>query len=607
MMRTMRENTKVIMLITAIAFVGLMVFEWGMDLSGRSSAQVSGGEIGRINGEAVSYEEFIRVYNALYDQQRRLQDGAVTAAQARQIEDAAWEQLVMDRLIAQEIERRGLRASAEEVTQAARYAPPPEFYSNELFQTDGQFDLQKYQQFLASPAVDDQLLLQLEAYYRQMIPRNKLYRQVVTGSGYMPEAELWRRWVDQHEQVRVRFIALDPAAMVPEGSVTVSDAEVQAFYREHRKDFVRPARADVRVVTLDKTPTAADTAAARERALELRQEILAGADFAEVARRESADPGSAQQGGDLGTFGKGVMTPSFEQAVWSLPLRRVSEPVQTPFGFHLIEVLSRRGDEAHARHILVPIELTEESEIELFDRADSLETLGERMSLEAAAQEMGLTVRNATLTSEFPVLAGVGDAIEGSDWAFYEAQIGDVSPVFETEETFYMLELVERVPEGTTPLEEAAPLIRSRLLSTKRLEKARQMGRDLVDRIHQSSLTAVAEAEGLEVHEAGPFTRASFVPGLGQANAAIGTAFGLEAGQTSGLVEANGALYVIEVLEKVPADREAFEEQKDALRVRMAASLEQERWVRFLAALKEQAKIVDNRDAVLRAPRESQV
>src|SRR5690606_32669279 len=222
MMRTMRENTKAIMLITAFAFVGLMVFEWGMDLSGQTSAQMSGGQIGRINGEAVTYEEFYAVYQNLYQQQQAMQDEPISQAQNREIEEAAWEQLVMDRLIRAEIERRGLRATEEEVIQAARFAPPPEFYSNPLFQTDGQFDLNKYQQFLASPVVDDQLLLQLEAYYRDMIPRNKLYQQVVSGT-YVSDGELWQMWRDRNEKATIRYVALDPDAMVPEGAVTVSD------------------------------------------------------------------------------------------------------------------------------------------------------------------------------------------------------------------------------------------------------------------------------------------------------------------------------------------------------------------------------------------------
>ncbi|HEX6940344.1 MAG TPA: SurA N-terminal domain-containing protein [Longimicrobiales bacterium] len=602
MMRTLREKTKVIIGITAAAFLGLMVFQWGMDISGRS-ARAGAGEIGRVNGESVAYEEFLRVYNTMYEQQRQLQDEPISMAQTRQIEDAAWEQVVMDLLLNQEVERRGIDVTDEEIRQAARYAPPPQFYSNPLFQTDGQFDPAKYEQFMASSG-DPMLLLQLESYYRQMIPRNKLYRQVVAGS-YITDAELWRAWKDRNEQVRVRYLALDPEAIVPEGAVTVTDDEVRAFYREHQDEFVRPARARVRLVVLDKSPTAADTAAARNRALELRREILGGADFAEVAKRESADPGTAQKGGDLGTFGKGVMTPAFEQAVWSLPLRRVSEPVLTPFGFHLIQVTRRTSDEASARHILIPIERGEESELALLDRADSLEALGETMSLEAAAAQQGLSTRTATFNRELPLVAGLGQVDEGADWAFNEAEPGDVSPLFETPNAYYMFELLEREPEGTFSFDEAATGIRIRLTTEKTLERARQIGREVVDQVRSSSIEDAARARGLEVREAGPFARGAFVPGLGRANAAIGTAFGLDVGETSGLVEADGTLFIIQTVEKIPADSAAFEEQKDELRARIAAGLEQERWTRFLAALKENADIEDFREQVLR-PREAQ-
>ena len=66
----MREKTKVIIVVVAIAFVGLMVLEWGMDLSGRSSAELSGGEIGRVNGEPITYEQWASVYQSLYSQRQ---------------------------------------------------------------------------------------------------------------------------------------------------------------------------------------------------------------------------------------------------------------------------------------------------------------------------------------------------------------------------------------------------------------------------------------------------------------------------------------------------------------------------------------------------------
>ncbi len=601
MMHQLREKTKAIIIVVAVAFVGLMVLEWGMDLTGRSSAQLTGGELGRVNGEPITYEQWASVYQSLYSQRQEASPEPISSAEVREIEDAAWEQLVAQTLIRQELRRRGITVTRDEIVQAARFAPPPEFYSNEMFQTDGQFDLQKYHQFLASPVVNDQLLLQLEAYYRDLIPRSKLMQQLAAGA-YIPDGELWRLWRDQHDSVRVRYVAIDPRFAVPDEAVSVSDREIEAYYRANRKQFERPGQAVVRLVSLDKAPTAADTAAALDRARALRQEILDGADFSEVARRESADSGSAARGGDLGSFGRNVMIAPFEEAVWSLPIGSVSEPVQTAFGYHLIRVDRRDADSASAHHILVPIERTTESELALLETADSLELLGERVTLDQAVETLGLAApRQVTLDEERPVVPILGTLAEGADWAFGEASPGDVSPLFETSTIFYMLELVERTPAGIIPLEEATPAIRAHLVAQKKLERARASGQELVDHIRAGrSLEQVATAAGLEVREAGPFTRATFVPGLGRANAAIGTAFGLRPGQTSGLVEADDILYIIEVLERRDADRAQFDEQKDFLRARMTAGIEQERIRRFMEDLRSRARIRDNRAAVLR-------
>ena len=121
MMRQMRENTKWIMLVTALAFVALMVFEWGMDLTGQSSAQVSGGDVGSVNGDEISYQEFITTYQNLYNQQQQAMGGApISESMNRQIEQAAWDQIVISRLIAQELRRRRITVSDSEIRQAAR-------------------------------------------------------------------------------------------------------------------------------------------------------------------------------------------------------------------------------------------------------------------------------------------------------------------------------------------------------------------------------------------------------------------------------------------------------------------------------------------------------
>lgn len=598
MMRQMRDNMKVIMIITSATFVGLMVFGWGMDITGRGSGP---GTLGKVNGDEITYDEFNTTYRNLYEQQQRASQEPITSALNKQIEDAAWNQVVMQKLIGQELERRGIKVSDAEVREAAKYAPPQEFMQNALFQTNGQFDIRKYQQFLASPAVDNQLLLQLESYYRDVIPRSKLYYQVTSGL-YVPDSYLWSQWRDSHETARVRFIALDPRTMVPNNLVSVTDDEISKYYDQHKSDFERPAQAKVVVVSFPKEPNAQDTAAARDSALAIRAQVVKDtSQFAAIAKKVSKDPGSAAQGGSLGTIKKGATVPAFEQAVFSLPLNQLSEPVLTQFGYHLIEVLSRTGDEATVRHILIPITVSGAHLDQLLARADSMEKAGETRPAEEVAKEMGLTARTLDVTKEVPNLPGVGSAGEGIDWAFNDGQPKEVSQVFETPTSFYMLELLSRTPAGPLPLQAASPTIRDILLVQKKTAYERKVADQMVAEIRAGRpLEQVAALHGANVQEAGPFTHKDYVPGLGQANAAIGTAFGLNPGQISNVVEANGVLFIIQTLQKTPANRQEFDQQKNFERARMSQALADQRWQQFLVALKQSAKIVDNRDKVLR-------
>ena len=347
MMRQMRAATKPIMLITALAFVGLMVFQWGMDITGQSSGGL--GEIGRVNSDAVMYTEYMAAYRNLYDEVQASQEEPISSQQNTEIEDAAFDEVVNQLLIRQELRRRGIGVSDQEISQAAQLSPPGELRP-QFTDEEGQFDFNGYQIFLATlPA--EQLLL-LEAYYRDVIPRGKLLRQVSAGI-YLSDAELWQLWKDQNEQVEVRYLAFDPANRYEDGQFSIPDSEIEEYYRDQQEEFEVPARAAVKVIVLDKTPTAADTAASGERAGEIRQELLDGADFAETARQTSVDQGSAELGGELGVFPKGRMTGAFDSTVFSTPVGELTEPVKTAFGYHVIEIQERWAqDSAQARHVL---------------------------------------------------------------------------------------------------------------------------------------------------------------------------------------------------------------------------------------------------------------
>jgi peptidyl-prolyl cis-trans isomerase D len=601
MMRQMRENTKWIMLVTAIAFVALMVFEWGMDITGQTGGGV--GELGRVNGTPVSYDQYQAAYRNLYDQVSRSQEMPISSAQNREIEEAAWNEVVNLILIEQELARRGISVSDREIQDAARFSPPQELAGDPLFQTEGVFDIQKYQDFLATSA-DELLLLQLEAYYRDIIPRSKLMRQVTSGI-YFTDSELWDQYRFENERVKARFVAMDPSVRVADSAIEITDAEIRDYYRANQQNFQIPAQVEVKYVTLTKAPLVEDTLAARERAEELRREILEGAEFGEVARRESADQGSAAAGGDLGTFSRGQMVPVFDTVAFDAPLNRVLEPVQTNFGFHVIEVLSRQGDSARARHILIPIERTNESEIRLLTLADSLESMGATMSLEEAARILSIPVQQQVMTEIFPFLAGVGQISDGLDWAFEEASPGEISGVFEDEQAFYMMELVSSAPSGVQTLENARATIEQVLRMEKKVEVARAEALELVDEARSAGTLDVLDGRGgLTVQEAGPLTRLEFFPGLGYQNRAVGAAFGLAEGEIGGPVVTESNVFLIQVLERLPADSLAWEEQKALQRAQAAFTVQQQRLGQWIEGLREAATIVDRRDQVLRASSE---
>ena len=595
MMRQMRAATKPIMLVTAIAFVALMVFTWGMDITGQSGG--GPGPVGSVNGDAVTYDAYMAARLQIYTQVQRSQEQLISSQQNADIDDAAFDEVVNQLLIMQELDRRGITVSDREISAAANSSPPD--YLRSQFEDDaGVLDYARYQTFLLSSPPEQ--LLVLEAYYRDVIPRGKLQRQVSSGI-YVSDADLWRQYRDQNEQVEIRYIPMNPATRYEDDQFSISGADVSAYYQAHQDEYEVPARASVKVSVIDKTPTAADTVATEERAVAILQEIADGADFADIALRDSKDATTAALGGDLGVFPKNYMTPPFDSAVFVAPIGRLVGPIKTSFGYHILEVQERWAtDSAQARHILIPVVRTDDSEIELLTLADSLEDLAEAMPLDQAAAAAGVSISTLDLSRDFPFVPGAGQVSEGADWLFEEASPGDVSPVFETPTAFYALELINSQPAGVLPLDDALPSIRATLLFDRKMEEAQVEAQDVVDRVRSGgALVSVAVELDLEVRNAGPFSRTDFIPGIGRQNAAIGSAFGLRTGEVSGVVATPANAYVLEVLNHIEADSTAWLAQTPQQREIAILILKQRRVQEFIGALRAAARIVDRRDVVL--------
>ncbi|HEX5725157.1 MAG TPA: SurA N-terminal domain-containing protein [Longimicrobiaceae bacterium] len=604
MMQLIRSNAgKFLVIPIIVAFIAWMVVEIGMDITGVGSGGYRQGELGRVNDQPITAQAYQAAYDQMYQRLQQQTGGQVTPEQVRMLREQVWEELVNDVLMRQEMARRGIGVSDAEIRFAARNVPYPPIANEEIFLTNGQFDLNKYHSFLAGPTVDANLLNEIEQYFRNAIPQSKLVRELNAGL-WVSDAELWRAWQDQNETATVEYVALDLSRLAP-AEPQVSDAEVRAHYREHQEEFDREESARFTVAYLPKTLTRADSLWTLQRAQQLRAEIVGGADFGEVAERESSDEVSARQGGDLGEFRKGQFVPEFDAAAFSLPVGEVSEPVLSQFGYHLIKVESRTDSTARARHVLIPIQKSDADLTRLDAKADSLEELAQRpgTGLDRAARLVGATVRRGVTVSDgVAFIPGVGSGIEALEWASGEATARDaparpISEVMETDQAMYLVQLESYHPKGRMTLREATPQIRRELILQKKREAAKVEGRKLVAAVRGGqTLAQAAAARGLQVQTAGPFTRVAQNPIFGQANAAIGAAFGTPVGRVSDVVETPAGLFIIRPTARTQADRRGWEAQKESQRQATTFQLQQEAYQRWMASVRAEAEIVDNRD-----------
>jgi len=177
------------------------------------------------------------------------------------------------------------------------------------------------------------------------------------------------------EQAKLAEHGLDPDRDVQIRSVPPTEQEIRDYYEATKpQQPKRPATVSFRAIVVSPQPTPEAKAAARAKADSVLAEIRMGADFATLARRFSDDPGSREEGGDLGWFRRGRMVAAFEQVAFRLRPGQVSEVVETPFGFHIIQVERIEPAEIKARHILFAPVITDADLARAQARADSAAT-----------------------------------------------------------------------------------------------------------------------------------------------------------------------------------------------------------------------------------------
>lgn len=593
MMRTMREIAKPVFWVVAITFIGWLAY-------GQVTEIFSGGRdvVLKVDGREVRLAEYNASLQAAYEQVRRQSGGTLTREEEQQAQNQVVDQLIQLLLLERQYRKLGITVTDQELIQAAQSSPPPEVMQSPEFQTNGQFDITKWQRFIAS-ASDPQFLQSLEARYRQQIPQMKLV-QYLTADIFVSDPKLWRIYRDQHESVTTAVVAIRPE-QIPDQEASVSDAELQQYYERHTADFKRPAVAFLSYLAQPRQPYPEDSAAALARARQIRARIVAGAKFEDVAKRESTDTVSGTRGGDLGWVKRdeAAFDPQFMAGARKLARGVLSQPVLSNFGYHLIRLDETRGDSLHLRHILIPIELTGKHLDYVEARADTLDKLAAEQTdgsvLDGVAQKLGLPLGKTRLVEGDRMTLGRYVIPDVSVWAF-EGRVRETSPVIEANPAYYVFRLDSLVPAGAPPLAQ----IRESVLSAARLTRKRQAAERRAAEVGQTlasapNLVEAGPAHGLVVQKLGPFVRLAPPPLIRADPLVVGAAFGLKPGTRSGVINSHTGFFLVESLKRVPADSAAWVRQKSQQRESLLEPARQARVQAYLAALRARAKVVDRR------------
>ena len=608
MLQQMRSAAKYIWLFIVVAFVGGFLLAETSGLIGRTPLTPTT-PVAEVNGREILYTTWQqRVSQALQQQQQ--QGRSLTQDEVRQLENDVLDEMIMQVLLDQEYSRRGITVTDEELREFARYAPPPFLYNNPDLQTEGRFDPQKYQRLLASPqARQGGMLLALESYYRTEIPKEKLFEQITDGV-YITDADLWRQWQDERDSAQVNYVVwrpqLDSAAIK-----AVTDAEIRAKFDERKSDYERPGYARLSVLHIPRVITAADTAATRERLAKLRAEIAGGAKFEDVARRESNDTVSAAEGGSLGRGPRGRFVPEFEQAAFNLRANELSQPVLTPFGYHLIKVDERKGDTLALRHILLRIHQSDSAATATDRVADEVARIAagadNPAQFDSAARKLKLAAAQSEATEGRVAIMNGQPVPSASAWAFGGARKGDISELFDDERGYWLVRLDSIVPGGEARLETVRSEIRDEIGREKALDRLLPAAQQFAQAAATEGFDAADKRANLNVIRTPTFTRLGFVPGLPQYSRVIGAAFGVPVGAVSAPIKDVSGVYVLRVERRVNADRAAFEKEIANLRRQRVQAMKQQRLRLFLEDLRKSAKVDDHRKDINATARRQEV
>jgi peptidyl-prolyl cis-trans isomerase D len=617
-----------VVLAFVIAYIPSFVRGTGADAGSADTIAV-------VEGHEITSGEFRRTYTAQLQAYRSAYGGQMSDQLLKQlgIEQQILQQMVDEQASLAEADRLGIQVSDDEVRQ--RIFAIPAFQENGHFIGD-----QRYQQLLRlqrPPLAPSDF----ESGIRRSLIVEKL-RASLTDWLSIADKELEQEYRRRNDKVKLAVISF-PADKF-RSQATASDQEVAAYFDSHTNDFKIPEKRKIRYLLIDveamrakvivppadverayndnidqySTPEQVrashillktegkDDATVKAKAEEILKQAKAGADFGELAKKNSEDEGSAKNGGDLDFFTRGRMVPEFDAVAFTLQPGQISDVVKSQFGYHIIKVTDKkpgtRRTLAEMRQQLTDQLAYERAQVQAGELAASLEKqITKAADLDKVAKAQGLAVQESGFFAKDEPIMGLGPSPEAAARAF-DMKIGDVSPSLRASRGFVFITPVAKQDPYVPKLDEVKDRVRDEVIKIKAREMAKQKAAEVVAKLKGAAdFDKAAKAAGVDVKTTELIARDAPIPELGNAPAVEDAAFKMSVGSVSDPIPTDNGAAVVKLVEKQETSPADYALGKDKFRDEVLADRRNRFFGAYMVKAKQRMKIQVNRESLQKA------
>ncbi len=625
-MRRHKSWLKWSLAIVVVSFVLLYIPSF---LSDSTQGAANNSVVASVDGHDITAAQFRRIYQQQMMQYRQSYGANVDERLLKQlgIDQRIVQQMIQEEASLAEAGRLGISASDAEVRERILSLP--------AFQENGQFiGDQRYRQILQmqNPPMrpsdfEDQVRRSVvaeklqaavtgwitvadkdvESEYRKRNEKVKLavvnfpadkYREGTTAT----DDEI-AKYFDAHkdnyrvgEKRKIRYVMVDQESL--RAKATVTGQQIDRYYNDNIQQYSTPEQVRASHILIKSSGTAEEDGTARKKAEDLLAQIKKGADFAELAKKNSQDESSAVKGGDLDFFPRGQMVHEFDQKAFSMEVGQLSEPVKTQFGYHIIKLTDKRPATtktlAEVRSQIEDTLKYEQAQAAAQKLADEVGAeIKKPADFEKVARARGLQTGESGLFLQEEPIAGIGISPAVSQTAFTMKE-GDVSEPIRTPQGYAFVTVTGRQDPYVPKLDEVKAKVRDDVVKQKAIEKARATAATVAASLKSGDFDKAAKAAGVEVKTTDLIARGAPIAEVGVSPKLDEAAFALPAGAVSDpIVTENGAA-VIKVVERKDPTPEEVAKDKENLRNELLNDRKQKFFASYMTKARQRMTIRTN-------------